>query len=184
MKTACTTGLDQHTCAKIPRCKNKSTLGTWYWYTHVLTFLGNWPTKMVSLFKIFRKMQVREVTVLFMPPPVGIVRKTVSNLPLTKLKICDCVHNSHTSINFHGNICYLNIMQAVHSLMTVCSCSQNFKVSARSSCTLLKKPVIKFTNVFHHVMFLCTYWWLFCSRKWFAEHLWYVDFFWIYYFLR
>lgn len=108
-----------------------------------------------------------------------IARKTFSHLPLAKPEICNCVHNPYTSIIFHGNICYLSIMQAVPSLMTVCSCSQNFKVSARSSCTLLKKPVINFTNVFHNVMFFWSYWWLFWSSKRLAEHTWYIDYSWI-----
>lgn len=173
MKTACTTGLDQHICTKIPRCKNKSTQGTWYWYTHTCSHL--WKTDLLRWFLFLKSLvkwkYVGEVTVLLLLPPVWVVRKTVSHLPVTKLKICDCVHNSHTSINFHGNICCLNITQTVHGLMTVCSCSQNFKVSARSRCTLLKKPVINFTNVFHHVVFFCTYWWLFWSRKRLAEHI-------------
>lgn len=94
-----------------------------------------------------------------------IARKPFSHLPLAKLKICDCVHNPYTSIIFHGNICYLNIMQAVPCLMNVCSCSQNFKISTRSSCTLLKKPIINFTNVFNHVTFFWSYWWLFWSKE-------------------
>lgn len=113
-----------------------------------------------------------------------IARKTFSHLPLAELKICDCVHNPYASIIFHGNICYLNIMQAVPSLMTICSCSQNFKVSSRSSCTLLKKPAVNLTNVFHQVMFFWSYWWLlWCSRR-LAEHTWYSDYFWIHCFHR
>lgn len=182
VKLACTTGSDQLICAKINPPTKPGIC------THTRSHL--WKIDLWKWFfskSLVNGKYVREIAVLSLKDCCLLRELPEKHSPIYPLaipKVCDCVHNPYTSIIFHGNICYLNIMQAVPSLMTVCSCSQNFKVSTRSSCTLLKKPVINFTNVFHHVMFFWSYWWLFCSSKMLAEHTWYICYSWIHYLHR